>query len=81
MPPPTRALGADLPRHRPCIRRILMPMRLNPPTLPVFLIATLAGILGVASHYTAIPYVSDHTFHVLAGAWALITAATLLRGA
>ncbi|MCB1210246.1 MAG: hypothetical protein KDK97_13010 [Verrucomicrobiales bacterium] len=56
-------------------------MRLNPPTFPVFLIATIAGAVAIASHYTAIPYVSEHTFYVLSGAWALITASTVLRGA
>jgi hypothetical protein len=56
-------------------------MRLNPPTLPVFLIATLAGVLGMLSHYVQIPYVSDHTFHVMVGSWALITLSTVFRGA
>lgn len=55
-------------------------MRLNPPTLLVFLVALLAAILAVAALFISIPMVSAYAFWIMTGAFTLLALSCILKG-
>lgn len=59
-------------------------MRLTPPTIPVFLIATLLAVVTVVDIYTHVPFVhhllAAHRFGAMVAAFAILAAGVLVPG-
>ena len=55
-------------------------MKLSAPTQPVWLIAVIAGVLGLVGHFVSIPVVTPNQFFFLAGGFVLLTLATMMKG-
>lgn len=54
-------------------------MKLNAPTQSVWLIAVIAGCLGLLSHFTAIPYASGNEFWLVSVGFVLLLLSTVFR--
>ncbi len=57
-------------------------MKLSAPKQITWLVALVAGALGVVSHYHIVSMgpLAPYAFFLLAGAWALLLIAALLKG-
>ncbi len=55
-------------------------MRLSPPKQGTWLLAFLAGLLGLLAHQTPIPIVSGYSFWLVAFGFVLLVLATLFKG-
>ena len=59
-------------------------MRLTPPTIPVFLLAIVLGVLSIASRFTHIPTIGHmvvvHQYGLLAAAFLIMAVGVILPG-
>ena len=55
-------------------------MNLNAPTKPMFLIAVVLAVLALVGTFVAIPFVSMYAFWVLAVAFVVLAASTVMKG-
>lgn len=54
-------------------------MKLNAPTQSVWIIAVVAGCLGLAGHFVGIPYVSGHECWLISVGFVLLFLTTLFK--
>lgn len=55
-------------------------MRLSAPKTPVWLIASILGILGIVGKFISIQYVSPNAYWLVALGFVLLFLGTLLKG-
>lgn len=55
-------------------------MKLTAPTKPMWIIALVLGLLGIAGHFTSIPLATPNQFWFVAVAWLILVLATALKG-
>lgn len=55
-------------------------MKLNAPTMIVWIIAVILGVLGILGTFVTIPMVSAYSFWLVTVGWVLLVAATVLKG-
>lgn len=54
-------------------------MKLSAPTVPVWWIAVIVGVLGIISHFTPIPQITPYQFWMVCIGFILLVVATLFR--
>jgi hypothetical protein len=55
-------------------------MSLSAPTKPVWIVAVVLGAVGIASHFVAIPGVTENQFWVVAIGFLILAVATAMKG-
>lgn len=54
-------------------------MKLNAPTMPVFVVSLILAVLAVLSVFTPIPYVSMYAFWVAIAGYVVLAVGTLMK--
>jgi len=54
-------------------------MKLSAPKQVTWLIAVIAGVLGILGTFIDLPFVSDYTFFLVAAGFVLLALATFLK--
>jgi hypothetical protein len=57
-----------------------MAFSLSAPKKPVWLVATILGVLGIVGHFVSIPVVTPHQFWFVTAGFAILGVATLMKG-
>ncbi len=55
-------------------------MKPNAPSQPVWLIGIILGLVGIISHFVAIPSISPNAFYVLMAGFVALALGTTLKG-
>ncbi len=57
-----------------------MNLKLSAPTVPIWTLAVILGILGILASLVAIPILSPWAFWMVAAAFVLLAVATMIKG-
>lgn len=55
-------------------------MKLNAPKFVTWVIAVVFGVLGIAGHFVAIPFVSEYSFWLETVGFVILALSTFLKG-
>ena len=84
---PQLVLGISLAQDKLFLKTIIdlsgikeLKMKLSAPKTTTWIVAVIAGILGLLGKYYSLPIVSDNAFSFVAFGFVLLTLATFLKG-
>jgi hypothetical protein len=55
-------------------------MKPSAPKKTLWIVALILGILGIVGHFAQVQYISQYSFELLVGGFALLALGTTLRG-